>query len=89
MFANLASQKDRDAKPNKGKWKYLPGSERLAEDENAERHDKNRRQILDKTQNAQRQAHGTDRKSHQRNSRHHAGCNKGRGKPGIGRRRKM
>ena len=52
MFANLASQKDRDAKPNKGKRKYLPGSERLAEDENAERHDKNRRQILDKTQNA-------------------------------------
>ena len=45
MFANLASQKDRDAKPNKGKRKYLPGSERLAEDENAERHDKNRRQI--------------------------------------------
>ena len=62
MFANLASQKDRDAKPNKGKRKYLPGSERLAEDENAERHDKNRRQILDKTQNAQRQTHGTDDK---------------------------
>ena len=45
MFANLASQKDRDAKPNEGKRKYLPGSERLAEDKNAERHDKNRRQI--------------------------------------------
>ena len=89
MFAYLASQKARNAKPNEGKRKDRSGSERLAEDENAERHDKNRRQILDKTQNAQRQAHGTDRKSHQRNSRHHAGCNKGRGKPGIGRRRKM